>query len=81
VSSQYFQDPNLPVGAGATFVPAKIPAYQLVDLSADLWLRPRLRILGGISNLLDKKYYSRVFQTGLDPGLGRKVYGGVALEF
>ena len=81
VSSQYFQDSNLPVGAGPSLVPAKIPAYQVVDLSADLWLRPQLRILGGISNLLDEKYYSRVFQTGLDPGLGRKVYGGVAIDF
>jgi Fe(3+) dicitrate transport protein len=81
VSSQYFQDSNLPAGAGAALVPARIPAYQLVDLSADLWLRANWRILGGISNLLDQKYYSRVFQTGLDPGLGRKVYGGIAFDF
>jgi Fe(3+) dicitrate transport protein len=81
VSSQFFQVSNLPVGAGATLVPAKIPAYQLVDLSADIWVLRGLRLLGGVSNLLDERYYSRVFQTGLEPGLGRKFYLGAAFDF
>ena len=81
VSSQFFQDSNLPVAApGApNFVPAKVPAYTLVDLSADWQLTRNLRLLGGISNLFDEKYYNRVFQNGIEPGRSRTVYAGVAL--
>ena len=37
--------------------------------------------MGGISNLGDKRYYSRVFQNGIEPAPGRMVYGGLALGF
>jgi Fe(3+) dicitrate transport protein len=80
VSSQFFQDSNLPGGSGATFVPAKIPAYTVVDLSADWSLTSRLRLLGGISNLTGEYYYSRVFQTGLEPAPGRRIYVGAAVK-
>jgi Fe(3+) dicitrate transport protein len=80
VSSQFFQDSNLPAGSGATFVPAKIPAYTVVDLSADWSLTSRLRLLGGISNLTGEYYYSRVFQTGLEPAPGRRIYVGAAVK-
>jgi Fe(3+) dicitrate transport protein len=81
VSSQFFQDSNLPVGAGATLVPAKIPAFEVVDLSADWFPLPRLQLLAGISNLANEKYYSRVFQTGLEPAPRRRFYAGAALRF
>jgi Fe(3+) dicitrate transport protein len=81
VSSQYFQDSNLPVGSGATFIPAKIPAYTVVDLAADWTVLPGLKLLGGISNIGDEKYYSRVFQTGLEPAPGRRVYVGAGVSF
>lgn len=81
VSSQYFQDSNLPVGApgSANYIPAKIPSYTVLDLSADWQVTRNVRLLGGISNLTDRKYYNRVFQNGIEPGLRRKVYLGIAL--
>jgi Fe(3+) dicitrate transport protein len=81
VSSQYFQDSDLPVGTptSANYIPAKVPAFTILDLAADWQLTRNLRLLGGVSNLTDRKYYSRVFQNGIEPGAGRKVYAGLAL--
>ena len=81
VSSQYFQDSNLPAGVpgSANYVPAKVPAYTLIDLSADWQLNRNLRFLAGISNVTDAKYYNRVFQNGIEPGARRTVYAGIAL--
>jgi Fe(3+) dicitrate transport protein len=87
VASQYFQDSNLPApNATATpstagYIPAKVPSYTVADFSADWWVIPQVRLLGGVSNLFDKKYYSRVFSNGLEPGIGRTVYVGAAYEF
>lgn len=81
VTSQFFQDSDLPVGGSGTanFIPAKIPAYTLLDLSADWQLTRNIRLLGGVSNILDRKYYNRVFQNGIEPGVRRTVYAGIAL--
>lgn len=80
VSSQYFQDSDLPVGAPGTpnFIPAKIPAFTVLDLSGDWQLTRNIRLLGGVSNILDRKYYNRVFQNGIEPGTRRTVYAGIA---
>lgn len=80
VTSQYFQDSNLPVGtpAAANYVPAKLPAYTVLDLTGDWQLTRYLRLLGGITNLTNKKYYNRVFQNGIEPALRRKAYVGLA---
>jgi Fe(3+) dicitrate transport protein len=81
VSSQYFQDSDLPAGApgAANFIPAKIPAYTILDLSGDWQLSRNIRLLGGVTNMLDTKYYNRVFQNGIEPGTRRTVYAGIAL--
>lgn len=81
VSSQYFQDSDLPVGTptSANYVPAKVPAYTLFDLAGDWQLTRNIRLLAGITNLTNKKYYNRVFQNGIEPGARRKVYAGLAL--
>jgi Fe(3+) dicitrate transport protein len=83
VASQYFQDSNLPTGTptAINYIPAKVPSYTVADFSADWWVVPQVRLLGGVSNLFDKKYYSRVFSNGLEPGIGRTVYIGAAYEF
>jgi Fe(3+) dicitrate transport protein len=82
VSSQFFQDSDLPAGVGtATYVPAKVPAYTVIDFAADWNLTKKLRVLGGVSNIGDRRYYSRVFQNGIEPALGRTAYGGLALGF
>ena len=80
VSSQYFQDSDLPVGSPGTanFVPAKIPAYTVLDLSGDWQISRNIRLLGGVSNMLDRKYYNRVSQNGIEPGLRRTLYAGIA---
>lgn len=80
VSSQFFQDSNLPVGSGASLVPAKVPAFQVFDLSGEWRVLPRLRLQGGVQNLLNEKYYARVFQTGLEPGRRRAVYLGAQID-
>lgn len=81
VDSQYFQDSDLPVGtpASANYIPAKVPAYTLFDLAGDWQFTRNLRLLGGITNLTNRKYYSRVFQNGIEPGARRKIYAGIAL--
>ncbi|MGH8171796.1 MAG: TonB-dependent receptor family protein [Rhodanobacteraceae bacterium] len=87
VASQYFQDSNNP-GPTPTatpetqgYIPAKVPAYTVADFSADWWVIPQVRLLGGVSNIADKTYYSRVFSNGIDPAMGRTFYVGAAYEF
>jgi Fe(3+) dicitrate transport protein len=81
VSSQYFQDSDLPVGTpiSPNYVPAKIPAYTIFDLAGDWQLTRNIRALGGVSNFTNRKYYNRVFQNGIEPGTRRTVYAGLAL--
>ena len=79
VGAQYFQDNNQSVAG----TPAKIPAYTVLDLSADYVIAGHLRLLAGISNLTDHRYYSRVFLFGgmLEPARQRAAYGGLAYDF
>jgi len=81
VSSQYWQDSNAPAGSGYNFIPARIPAYAVFDLAADIYLSPHFRLLAGVSNIGDRKYYDRVFSNGIEPARGRKVYAGLAAGF
>ncbi|HVS76018.1 MAG TPA: TonB-dependent receptor, partial [Steroidobacteraceae bacterium] len=78
VGSQYIQDSNTPVGT----TPARIPAYTVADVSGEYRFGGRWRVLGGISNLTDRRYYSRVFLFGgmLEPALGRQFYAGIACD-
>lgn len=80
VSSQFFQDSNLPVGSGATLVPAKVSAYRVFDFAGEWTILPGLRVQGGVQNLFNEKYYARVFQTGLEPGRRRAIYLGARWE-
>ena len=79
-ASQYWQDSNAPFGSGATYIPAKIPAFTIADLAADWQINPWLKLLGGVSNLTDRRYYDRVWQTGLEPAYGRTWYAGFELK-
>jgi Fe(3+) dicitrate transport protein len=81
VSEQFWQDSNL---GSATIPPPEIPAYEVYNLSGEFYLTRNVRLFGGISNLADKTYYSRVFPFGggsIDPAAGRKAYLGVSVEF
>ena len=81
VASQYWQDSDAPRSAGPASLPAKIPAYTVFDFAADWQIAPQLRLLGGVSNLGDRRYYDRVFSTGIEPAPGRTIYGGAAVSF
>ncbi len=79
-AAQYWQDSNEPFGGGATFIPAKIPAYTVVDFASDWQVTPWLKLLAGVSNLTDRQYYNRVWRTGLEPAYGRTWYAGFELK-
>ena len=79
VGAQYFQDRDM----GVAGTPAKIPTYTVVDFAGEYTLMGRLRLIGGISNLADRRYYSRVFLFGgsLEPANSLAVHAGVAFDF
>lgn len=77
VGEQYWQDSNRSGGSGANVIDAKIPSYQVVDLSAEYELSERWALFAGINNLLDENYYSRVRTDGIEPAAERTAYFGV----
>ena len=79
VGSQYFQDSDVAIGS----TPARIPAYTVVDLAGEYVIAKHLRLLAGVSNLFDRRYYSRVFLFGgsLEPADRRAAYAGAAYDF
>jgi len=78
VGSQLFQDSNLAIGD----TPARIPKYTLVALSGEYIVGEHLRLLGGVANLTDRHYYSRVsISRGLlEPGEDRPFFAGGAYD-
>ena len=80
VGDQYWQDSNMPRGSGDDEIAAEIPAYQVLDFSLTYSLNDRWTVNGGINNLLDEDYYSRVRADGIEPALERTVYAGFTLE-
>jgi Fe(3+) dicitrate transport protein len=79
VGSEFFQDSDEPIGS----TPARIPAYTVVDLAADYDIAAHWRLLAGVSNLTNRRYYSRVFIAGglLEPAASVAAYAGAAYEF
>jgi Fe(3+) dicitrate transport protein len=77
VGDQYWQDSNLPRGSGAGLIEAKIPSYEVLDFSLEYHPTSRWTVYGGVNNLLDEDYYSRVRSDGIEPALERTVYAGV----
>lgn len=78
VGSQYFQASDQGIGP----MPAEIPAYTVVDLSGEYRFGRHWRVLGGISNLTNLEYYSRVFISGgrIEPALSRQFYLGISYD-
>lgn len=86
VSSQFWQDSNQPSFFPAPnqtkiAIPAKIQPYKVFNLSGYCYLTKNIRLIGGISNLADEKYYDRVFANGLEPAPRRSGYAGLSIEF
>ncbi len=79
VGSEFFQDSDEPIGS----TPARIPAHTVVDLAADYNIAVHWRLLAGVSNLTNRRYYSRVFIAGglLEPAPSVAAYAGAAYEF
>ena len=59
----------------------EVPAYTIVDLTADFNLKDNWVLSSGINNLLDKQYYSRVRSDGVIWALDRNYYAGVTYKF
>jgi Fe(3+) dicitrate transport protein len=78
VGKQYFQDSDQPIGT----TPAQIPSYTVADVGAEYVVAGQLRLLGGISNLTNRIYYSRVFiaRGMVEPGRDRDFYAGIAYD-
>jgi Fe(3+) dicitrate transport protein len=84
VSDQFWADNNLgnPAVGAPLLVPAVVPSYTVFNFSSEWYLTKNVRLIAGVSNLGDEKYYSRVFLNGLiDPAPRRTGYAGVSVEF
>jgi outer membrane receptor protein involved in Fe transport len=78
VSQQFWQDTNI---GNAQIPKAQIPPYKVFNLSGDWYITRHLRLIAGISNLTDEKYYDRVFANGIEPAPRRSGYAGLSLSF
>jgi Fe(3+) dicitrate transport protein len=59
-----------------------MPAYNVWDFTYEVnLLKDRLSIIGGINNLFDLKYTTRITNTGIDPAMPRNWYAGVQVKF
>jgi len=73
-------------GDDAGTVTFNIPSYKVWDLTAEVSLLKNVKnafdlsIFGGINNIFDEHYFSRVNASGIDPAYGRNVYGGVKIN-
>ncbi len=89
VSQQYWSDtdagvrviPAPPSTAFPTVIKPHIPSYYTVNLSGYWYINRNVRIIMGISNLTDLKYYDRIFGNGIEPAPRRSGYGGLSVEF
>ena len=78
VGDHYWQDNNLAGTVGTDHV----ASYIVWDLTAEVRLyKDIVSVVGGINNLLDEDYYSRVRSDGIDPAPRRNFYGGVKVTF
>ncbi len=77
VGDQYWQDSNQARATGFGLIDAEISSYQVVDFSAEYEGSKLWSVYGGVNNLLDEDYYSRVRNDGIEPALERTVYLGV----
>jgi Fe(3+) dicitrate transport protein len=60
----------------------QVPSYAVWDLTGEAKVyRDSVSVTWGVNNLFDKNYFSRITNTGIDPGQGRNFYGGLSLKF
>lgn len=80
VDEQFWQDSNSPRNAGAAQIDAKIPSYEVLELSAEYQFSDSWTLFGGVNNLLNNDYYSRVRNDGIEPAAERTVYAGFRFD-
>ena len=57
-----------------------IPSYKVWDLTAEAALyKDCLKVFGGVYNIFDEKYFSRIRADGIDPATPRNYYAGLKL--
>ncbi len=78
VSQQFWQDTDV---GNAQIPKAQIAPYKVFNLTGDFYITRNLRIIAGITNLTDEKYYDRVFANGIEPAPHRSGYAGLSLAF
>ncbi len=82
VTEQFWSDANTPAITPTGVTPAKLDDYKVLNLSGEWYFTKHARLIAGISNLTDEKYYSRVFFNGsIEPAPRISGYGGVSVEF
>jgi Fe(3+) dicitrate transport protein len=74
VGSSFADDSNTP----SRF----IPAYDVWDLTVEAKVyKDYVSVLGGVNNIFNRLYYSRIRSDGIDPAMPRNWYVGVKVEF
>jgi Fe(3+) dicitrate transport protein len=81
VDEHFWQDSNHAGGSGVNVIAAVIPSYQVFDLSAEWSINRNFKLLGGVNNLFDEQYYSRVRSDGIEPAAERTPYLGLEVGF
>jgi Fe(3+) dicitrate transport protein len=81
VDQQFWQDSNLSRGSGAGQIDGVIPSYEVFDLSAEYQIDDSWSLQGGVNNLLDDDYYSRIRNDGIEPAAERTAYVGFRYQF
>lgn len=57
-----------------------VPSYKVWDLTGEVNVyKDAVSLLGGINNIFDEHYFSRVRNDGIDPAAGRNYYMGVKM--
>lgn len=80
--SRHYANDNNGNGTGAnTANDFEVPSYTVFDLTADWSVTEHWMVSGGINNLFDKEYYSRVRSDGVIWALDRNFYAGVTYKF
>ena len=78
-------------GDDASTAAQGVPSYKVWDLTGEAQVWPvrlagageapaAVSLLGGINNLFDERYFSRVTSGGIDPAPERNIYGGVRVR-
>ncbi len=59
-----------------------VPAYDVWDFTVEAKIyRDTVSVIGGVNNVFDRDYYSRIRSDGIDPAAPRNWYAGLKLEF